>query len=347
MNSWIERIAFQKKVLGFTLDKTGNLYICSDSLYISNNMGKSYSSYKLNININVPTYYYSSNILYQNDTFALVVSHTSDSIYSDIYYSIDNCVNFIRTIRFSDTVNAINGGRNSIYTSIFDKHHNYYFYNIDLGIYKIQNISKPEYSHAYSIPYSSYWTDFKMIGDSILVFLWDGILKYSKDEGETWHDFENQPAYFYTIGTNQNTLLAVDLDRCWKTTDLGKTWEVICSGLLYSSYIASPLIADNGTVFICRPYHNISVLKGTLITGAEEEPKTSENVYYSEFTNLINIKTETEIESIQLFDLMGNQINNLKIFGNVIDATYLSSGTYFYRIKTLARTLTGVVIVNK
>ena len=346
MNTWIERVS-HKVVLGFTLDNKDNIYICSDSLYLSQDMSRSYSSHSFSFDSSNLSYMRASQLLFQNDTFAVVVRQISDSVYSDIYISVDSCKNFTRTIRLSDTLEGINGGKNNISGFIFDKNHNYYFYNLDSGIYKIQNIAKPKASIVYPVPFATTWTAFKMISDSILVILWDGLLKYSIDEGNTWKDFENQPAYFYTIGTNQNTLLAVDLDRCWKTTDLGKTWEVICSGLLYTSYIATPIIADNGTVFICRPYINESVLKGTLITDIEEKTNRKDDIYYNELTNLITIKTNEIIEQVNIYDLMGNLINNIQTFGNVIDATLLSSGSYFYKIKTSTKTLTGVVIIYK
>jgi ELWxxDGT repeat protein len=106
------------------------------------------------------------------------------------------------------------------------------------------------------------------------------------------------------------------------------------SGLNVNSFYA---IAEmNGSLYFSAKYTNdgSELWKYTTITGVEEKKKDlSLDISPNPANNFINLNSVNKMEGIQIFDLLGNQINSYKP-ANKINIANLNSGSYILQVKT-------------
>lgn len=78
-------------------------------------------------------------------------------------------------------------------------------------------------------------------------------------------------------------------------------------------------------------YQTLSVL------GVEELEVNAVKVYPNPTTRIINfsLNSKSKVEDVQIYDLAGKFIKNIKITNKMVDVAFLSSGIYFLRFKDL------------
>jgi photosystem II stability/assembly factor-like uncharacterized protein len=203
----------------------------------------------------------------------------------------------------------------------------------------------------------------------ISAIVWDGrgAIAKSIDNGDTWTTkFFNHPLHsisFPISGTSQIGYCVGDSGTILKTTNAGENWYNQISPTserLNKVYFVDQnfgfAVGDNGTI--------LRTTDGgvTHIDGDKNNDSPTEFLLYQNFPNPFNPTTtikyqipERNFVSIKVFDIIGNEIENLVDeemshgkYEVKFDGSGLSSGIYFYQLKCGSFTQTKkMLLINK
>jgi photosystem II stability/assembly factor-like uncharacterized protein len=190
------------------------------------------------------------------------------------------------------------------------------------------------------------------------------------DSGWTW-----EPRYTAGTGVEIVDLYADDTHTIWvgasmfqepydefylHTTDGGVTWDSLAWSESYLADIASP---DSNHTWLIGPGSGIRLLRTGGVSSTEEHPSPAVPAVcaLSVFPNPFNAYTTLTLDlpqrgaiRVSVFDLLGREVKTVAdgLFNEGrhflrFDGTLLSSGLYFVRLETPARTITRKMILLK
>lgn len=265
-------------------------------------------------------------------------------------------------IEFFDENNGIIGGPRIKIDGVYE---HWLKYTTDGGITWVDSeIMLPDSIDAKDI------RDIAILDDNTAFAAATNTLLKTTDKGQNWEvaetEIDDKVDGFYTVDFNGSNGAFADYDGTLAyTKDSGTTWIVDSTNTDINSVYKLEVTKDD-KIFICH-YGGFISLSGTRFTGIQEDPE-NENLplnyslgqnYPNPFNPSTNIKysiaEDTDVE-LKLYNVLGSEVallvDEYQSQGNykfVLDTSKfnLSSGVYFYRLKTRNFTATGKMLLIK
>lgn len=360
--SW-NKISEPDIILNFiSLDDSNNIYIADtdaigNGLQISLDLGQNWKVISDSGTLGC----YSIGIKKPGEIFATFTGMSGENHF--IYHSVDYGKNWNKdSINF--TVSLLNNlSTQSVYT--FDKKGFSYVIGNN-GIYRLLNDGK---SWVRKIEGLSAWiitticlnkSEHIFIQGNFITSL--GGLYTSIDNGDTWELLTTNglppfPDFYQLITDSNNTLYGIT-DDLFRSKDGGITWENVSEGL--PSLITILAVSPSGNIF-CGT--NSGIYKSTpFLTSLKTDNNV--NLHFSlkqNYPNPFNSMTQIEFKlsfpeniELKIYDVLGKEISTLVkdyqqagIHNINFDASNLSSGIYFYMLKTKSSVDTKKMILLK
>ena len=111
--------------------------------------------------------------------------------------------------------------------------------------------------------------------------------------------------------------------------------------------VKSIITCGNGCYAFNTTDNKVIIIKDFILGLANVETKSKLSIYSNPTSDYLNVKSDIEINEIQIFDLNGRMMNNLDIVDNRINLENIGNGIYFAKIRDINGYTTTEKIIKK
>jgi len=186
---------------------------------------------------------------------------------------------------------------------------------------------------------SSIIYNFRNMGNDIYVACFENGIYRSTDNGETWETVNSPAQLVISLAITGNNIFAGTNDGVFLSTDYGENWKYI--GLMpppdaMDDYLVYCLVIDGEDIFAANGGAFRAKISD-LITDVKDNAPTSDiSIYPNPASEYIYISSTLidgagGVWQYQIYDILGNCVQNGTIESNKINISQLSSGFYTVR----------------